>query len=157
MSRFIKIISSFFIITLLSACAGQYNRAQTGTLAGGALGGIVGSKFGKGSGQLLATGFGAVLGAYFGNQIGAQLDEKDRMQMAASTQNALEFNKSGQTTSWQNPDSGHSGKVKPVKTYQRNDGRYCREFSQQINIDGKPHQAYGTACRQPDGKWEIVN
>lgn len=33
---------------------------------------------------------------------------------------------------------------------------YCREFNQQITIDGRSQPAYGTACMQPDGSWEIV-
>jgi hypothetical protein len=32
----------------------------------------------------------------------------------------------------------------------------CREFRQTITISGQPVQAYGTACRQPDGIWKIV-
>ena len=26
-----------------------------------------------------------------------------------------------------------------------------------VNIGGKTEQAYGTACRQPDGSWKVVN
>jgi hypothetical protein len=32
---------------------------------------------------------------------------------------------------------------------------YCREFQKQIIIDGRTEQAYGVACRQPDGTWKI--
>lgn len=32
---------------------------------------------------------------------------------------------------------------------------YCREFQKQIIIDGRPEQAYGEACLQPDGSWKI--
>lgn len=31
-----------------------------------------------------------------------------------------------------------------------------REFTQQITVNGKTEDAYGTACRQPDGSWKIV-
>jgi surface antigen len=36
-------------------------------------------------------------------------------------------------------------------------GKYCREFQQTVTIGGKTEQAYGTACRQPDGSWQIVS
>jgi hypothetical protein len=36
-------------------------------------------------------------------------------------------------------------------------GRYCREFQQRVSIGGKSEEAYGTACRKPDGSWEVVS
>jgi hypothetical protein len=32
----------------------------------------------------------------------------------------------------------------------------CRQVSQTIVIDGQNQQAYGVACQQPDGTWQIV-
>ena len=34
--------------------------------------------------------------------------------------------------------------------------RYCREFRQNVLIDGKSQEAYGTACKTPDGGWQLV-
>lgn len=34
--------------------------------------------------------------------------------------------------------------------------RYCREFRQNVLIDGRPHEAYGTACKTPDGAWQLA-
>lgn len=36
-----------------------------------------------------------------------------------------------------------------------NNGRYCREYTQQVRVGGNIQQSYGTACLQPDGAWEI--
>jgi len=36
-------------------------------------------------------------------------------------------------------------------------GRYCREFQQEVKIGGVKERAYGTACRNPDGSWEVVS
>ena len=33
----------------------------------------------------------------------------------------------------------------------------CREFQQNIIIDGRRVPAHGTACRQPDGTWRVVD
>lgn len=43
----------------------------------------------------------------------------------------------------------------PTRTFQSN-GRYCREFQQEITVGGQRQQGFGTACRQPDGAWQIV-
>jgi hypothetical protein len=39
------------------------------------------------------------------------------------------------------------------------DGRSgpCREFQQEIIIDGRRELAYGRACRRPDGSWRVVD
>jgi len=34
--------------------------------------------------------------------------------------------------------------------------RYCREFRQNVQIDGQTQEAYGTACQTPDGDWQLV-
>ena len=70
---------------------------------------------------------------------------------------ALEYARSNEATTWRNPDSGGFETVTPYKTYQTDSGRYCREFVKTVTIGGEQHQAYGTACRQPDGSWEIIN
>jgi len=33
----------------------------------------------------------------------------------------------------------------------------CRDFSTTNVIDGRPQEVHGTACRQPDGSWRIVD
>lgn len=34
---------------------------------------------------------------------------------------------------------------------------YCREYQTTARINGALQKTYGTACRQPDGSWRIVN
>lgn len=36
-------------------------------------------------------------------------------------------------------------------------GQECREYQTQTMIDGRPQPSHGTACRQPDGTWRIIN
>jgi surface antigen len=61
----------------------------------------------------------------------------------------------GQPSVWNNPDTGNSGAITPTRTYQLANGTYCREYKQTITVGGEEQQAYGTACRQPDGTWKI--
>ena len=44
-----------------------------------------------------------------------------------------------------------------MRTYQASNGQYCREYEQSVTIGGKPQKSYGTACRQPDGMWQLVS
>jgi len=35
-------------------------------------------------------------------------------------------------------------------------GMECREFTQTVTVDGKPAQASGQVCKQPDGSWRLM-
>ena len=128
-----------------------------GTLLGAVAGGVAGAQVGDGRGRLIATGVGTLLGAVIGSEVGKSLDRADQLALQHQTQNTLENAPSGTTNTWHNPDSGNSGTVTPTQTYQQNDGTYCREFTQTVTVAGETQQAYGTACRQPDGTWQIVS
>jgi surface antigen len=143
---------------LLSAgCATTMGQKEgAGTLIGGLGGALIGSQFGGGSGRLVGVAIGTVAGALIGQEIGRSLDRADRLAMENTANQALEYNRSEQTSSWRNPDTGNSGTVTPVRTYREPSGRYCREYTQTVMIGGEEHKAYGTACRKPDGQWQIV-
>jgi surface antigen len=144
-----KVIVALFAIGLSVAGCARGSGPSGGQVAGGAggavLGGLAGSQIGSGSGKLIATGAGAVIGALVGSELGRRLTDGDEERLTRTTQDTLENN-----------ETGHRGEVTPTETYQTDSGRYCREFQHTIYIGGEPEQAYGTACRQPDGSWKIV-
>lgn len=140
----------------LTACQTSGPKQGAGTLLGAITGAVAGAQFGQGEGQVAMGAAGAVLGALIGAEIGASLDRADRAAMAQSTQTALESEPSGTQVGWSNPDSGNFGSITPQPAFQTATGQYCREFQQTITVGGKTEEAYGTACRQPDGNWEIV-
>lgn len=153
------VIALFAAGLAIAGCArgqGPSTGEAVGGAAGAVAGGLAGSQIGSGSGRLIATGTGAVLGALVGSQLGKYLTQGDERRITRTTGEALENNKTGETSTWENPDTGHRGRVTPTETYQRSDGTYCREYQHTIYIDGQPKEAYGTACRQPDGSWKIV-
>lgn len=158
-NRLIALFAAGALAVGLTACEGNnYGQKQSvGVVLGGIAGGLLGSKIGGGKGRLAATAAGTLLGVLIGSEIGKSLDRADRLYAARTTQSALESNKSGVAASWSNPDSGHSGTVIPQPAYQSSSGQYCREYQQQITVGGKTESAHGTACRQPDGSWKIVN
>ena len=143
---------------LLAACGEDTGTKQTfGTLLGAGAGALIGSQIGSGTGQLAAVAIGTLAGAYVGSEVGKSLDRADRAAMQQTTQSSLESTPSGTTTEWRNPDSGNSGTITPQPAYESSSGQYCREYQQTIVVGGQTENAYGTACRQADGTWKIVN
>lgn len=60
----------------------------------------------------------------------------------------------GQPVIWS--DGPATGAVTTLREGHTPQGAYCREFQQQVTIGGRTEDAYGTACRQPDGSWQVV-
>lgn len=141
----------------LAACADSGAKQTGGAILGGIGGAVAGSQFGAGKGTVAAVAAGTLLGALIGSEVGKSLDRADKAALANTTQTTLETQPSGSTSTWSNPDSGNYGTVTPTKTYQTNAGQYCREYQQTIVVGGRTEEAYGTACRQPDGSWKVVN
>ncbi len=142
----------------LAACATDAGEKQTlGTLIGAGLGGLAGSQIGSGTGQLAAVGAGVLLGGLLGSELGKSLDKADKLYAERAAQQSLERAPVGTTSSWSNPDSGNSGTFTPTRTYTASQGLPCREYQTTVTIEGRTQQAYGTACREPDGSWKIVN
>ena len=150
-----KIAAVVALTLALAACEDAGTKQTVGTLGGAAAGGLIGSQFGHGSGKLAMTGIGVLLGALAGSEIGKGLDENDRRR-ADEARARAESAPIGQRIVWSNPSSGNSGVIVPTREGTSATGDYCREFQQTITVGGKTEQGYGTACRQPDGSWKIV-
>jgi surface antigen len=152
------------ILPLIVACAptseisstNQGPKQTAGTISGMVIGGALANDMaGDSKNKGIATILGAFVGGVIGQNIGAQLDERDRLLAGEAYNTALEYNPSDKAAEWRNPDTGNYGRVVPVNTYRQN-GRYCREFTQEIFVGGQKQTGYGRACRQPDGSWEIT-
>ena len=148
------IASAILMAFVLMGCESTGPKTAVGGLGGAAAGGLLAAALG-GKGTGIAAG--TILGGLIGGAIGNRMDAADQQKANEAASRALESVPSGQSVAWRNPDSGNSGAVTPVRTYQTSTGQYCREYTQTINIGGEKHQSYGTACRQPDGSWKIVS
>ncbi|MDB5365355.1 MAG: 17 kDa surface antigen [Rhodospirillales bacterium] len=133
------------------------NKQTGGALVGAGLGGLLGNQFGGGSGKAFATAGGVLLGGLLGSEVGKSMDRADRAYLDQSTNRALETGYANSRNEWRNPDSGNYGYTVPQKAYQSPDGRYCREYTQTVFIGGRKQDANGTACRNPDGSWQVVS
>lgn len=136
---------------------GGFSKQDIGTVLGGVGGAVAGAQFGKGSGRVATAAVGTLLGAAIGNSMGASLDRADMNYFNKTSQRALETGQAGQALPWSNPQSGNSGSITPATPYKTESGQYCREFQNKITVGGQTQNAYGTACRQPDGSWQIVS
>jgi len=153
----VQALLMIIVFTLVGCTQSMGAKEGTGTLLGATAGAVLGSNVGKGKGNVVAIAIGTLAGALFGQEIGRSLDRADRIAMGQNAQYSLEHTRSNETTRWNNPDSGNSGAMVPTRTYQQTTGQYCREYRQTVIVGGKKQDAYGTACRQPDGSWIINN
>ena len=153
-ARRATLVSAMLMAFLLMGCETAGTKTAVGGLGGAAAGGLLGAALGGGGTGIAA---GTILGGLIGGAVGNYLDAADREQASAAASRALESTPSGQSVAWRNPDSGNTGAVTPVRTYQTSTGQYCREYTQTITIGGEKHQSYGTACREPDGRWKIAS
>jgi surface antigen len=153
MKVFTKIMAAGLVVAGMAGCAAPGGPNETsGTIIGGVLGGALGSQVGGGRGRTAATVIGALIGANIGANVGRSMDGNDR----ARTANAFETSGTGQTTQWVNPDSRNQYAVTPTRTYE-SAGAPCREYTMKAVVGGRPDNVYGTACRQPDGSWKVMN
>ncbi len=131
---------------------GRCDRELIGSIIGGAGGALLGSTIGKGDGRLAAVAAGTFIGMIVGGSIGRSMDRIDEQCIAEG----LERVPDGEPVVWRNPDAGADYRMTPVESYTDRNGQYCREFQPTVTIGGRTEQAYGTACRQPDGSWQVV-
>lgn len=79
----------------------------------------------------------------------AQLRAHEDAQIAATTARI------GAPITWH--DGPAHGTVVATRDGWSDTGAYCREFQQTVQIGGQMEQAYGTACMQPDGSWQVTS
>jgi surface antigen len=127
-------------------------REQLGAALGAVAGGAAGYQVGSGHGKAAAVIGGTIIGALIGGHIGRSMDEIDQNCVGQ----ILEHAPPNEPITWQD-ERGDRYRVTPSPAYRSTDGRYCREYQATATVGGRPQQTYGTACRQPDGSWQIVN
>lgn len=152
MKKFLTVLVLAFVV---SGCAstGEQNGRWGGAAVGGGLGAVLGNAADCHGCALIGGLIGAAIGGYTGGEIGKRMDAQD----ASRTSHAIESRPTGTVTKWQNPDTGMQYDVTPTRTYKSTStGDYCREVTiGQAEIGSKRQEVYGTACRQPDGSWEM--
>ena len=132
------------LMVLLLAFASACGSAGPKTPAGGATQGITASVDDVVRGGLLA------------GAIGDSLDPRDRELVAQAYRSGLERSPSGTAATWENRSSGHSGSLLPTRSYENANSLYCREYLETVSLGAESARTYAAACRQPDGRWNVV-
>lgn len=146
MRTFIRVVSAIVLLVTVASCAPQ-NKAQRGAAVGAAGGAIAGQAIGR---STEATLIGALVGTLAGYMIGNEMDKADRQRLNY----VYETGVSGQTTTWQNPDSGNVYSVTPQPATTGATGP-CRRAEVEAVIDGRRETTYTTACRDYNGQWVL--
>jgi len=123
-----------------------------GGAAGGALGGVLGSKVDQSgsAGTIVGAVAGTIVGAIIGNQIGRSMDPYDRF----CAGRVFDFADDDHGVRWRNPQTRVDYLLTPLSSFQR-DGNPCREFTTRIRLAGLQDDLRQTACRLPNGDWQI--
>lgn len=58
---------------------------------------------------------------------------------------------------WNDAQRGARYEVIPRNTVKTAAGGYCREYTARATVSGKRIETNGTACRQLDGSWKLIN
>ena len=127
-----------------------------GVIAGALIGGLVGNAAGQGGGRAGATIAGVVVGGAVGAALTSNLDCEDRSYAYRTYYDGFNSGRPGSRYQWHNPRNDHRGEFRVGTYYNDPDGFRCADFTQTIYVQGRPQQARGRACRQPDGTWTIV-
>ncbi len=155
-----KKVTAIVLALSLGGCANvdMSRDEMLGTAAGAAAGGFLGYQLGGGliMNSLFAT-VGTVAGGAAGFYATQALIGSDRAAYDQTAQQGLNESNDGEVVDWQNPETGHSGIFRPVRSFYLADGRYCRQYRTTVSFDKNVRFGEGMACRQGNGQWAVVS
>jgi len=131
---------------------GHCDAQAVGAVAGATIGGMIGAQVARPEDRAVAVVIGAVLGAVVGSEIGKRVEDADR----ACVGHTLELAKTNQRVRWDNPQTGLSYVVTPLRGYTEG-ATPCCEFTTEVINKGKSTTIKDRACRTGDGTWKIVS
>jgi len=128
-----------------------------GIFAGAVIGGLLGNAIGRGDGRGGATVAGVIAGGAVGAALTNNLSCEDRSYAYKTYADGFNSGRPNSTYKWQNPHDDHRGEFRVGTYYNDPAGFRCANYTQSIYVQGRPQQASGKACRQPDGTWAIIS
>jgi surface antigen len=131
---------------------GLGRETQIGALGGAATGGIIAGLAGANPAWIAAS---TVLGGVAGGAIGNYLGKQNAETHAANNLKALDTLGEGQSSSWQDPQSGNSGSTRVNRVTTAADGRTCKSYTETVRTSAKTVSEDATACRGSDGTWRV--
>lgn len=86
----------------------------------------------------------------------AELTRQEQLVAIDAEYHALETAPAGEPVEWSDETTGNNGTVTAAQPY-RVGSQDCRPYSHVIRAEGAPNSLRGTACRNPDGSWTLLN
>lgn len=128
-----------------------------GVMIGALLGGLLGNAAGGRQNATATTFAGVIAGGAIGAVISSSLDCEDRSYAYRTYSDGFNAGRPDATYAWNNPRDNRRGELHVNDYYDDPDGFRCARYTQRIYIDGRPQEAAGRACRQPDGAWAMID
>ena len=108
---------------------------------------------------LLLGGFSTTVSAldwrFMKNSPASHFDDEDWRLLREAGEDVLGHKADGETVSWENPASAHSGKLTPLRSYQKN-GLACRQVEIFSQAGGKTGTSVLDFCQVSAGEWKIA-
>lgn len=108
------------------------------------------------AGENAGEPIGGIVGGGLAANAGVDLSRRERLEAADAEYRALESTPAGQPVEWRDAQTGNSGTVTAAQPY-RVGSQDCRPYSHVLKADGATRSVRGTACRNPDGSWTLLN
>lgn len=93
--------------------------------------------------------------AFLIEELKASIEDRDRAVAIEAQRRALERSGAGSAVRWSNPRNQIRGEVTPGPVYSVNT-QQCRDFRHTVETAGASVSARASACRNPDGSWELL-
>ncbi|CAK0777127.1 17 kDa surface antigen [Azospirillaceae bacterium] len=140
-------------VSLLSGCASSSSQ-DSASENSSAASSDNGKPYTDDSGRVVAARLGSLVGAYIGAPA-TLIDSADQsaFQQAALRAYATPIN---ENITWSNPQTGNHGSVVSIREGWSQSGMWCREFQHTVSSGERKNSGFGTACRQRDGSWQIM-
>jgi surface antigen len=74
--------------------------------------------------------------------------------MHDAARHALNYGKDGESTRWENPETGAKGILTPLDSYEEKE-MFCRRLEAFNEVGGASGRSVFVFCRQEDGNWLI--
>ncbi|MGN6303786.1 MAG: hypothetical protein ACTHNH_03150 [Mesorhizobium sp.] len=141
----IRLVLVSGLLAGIAGCSTTGSNQGSGVFAANAAGGKVSSSV------IAAMGGGLVNGS-----IGTGLSAGEKRNALEAEYKALEYTASGQAVNWKGDQASHYGEVVAAQPY-RVGSQDCRQYAQTVHAGGGGVTARGTACRNADGSWSLLN
>ncbi len=154
-----KKVTAIVLALSLGGCANvdMSREEMLGTAAGAAAGGFLGYQLGGWIMNSVFATAGTVAGGAAGFYATRALMGSDRAAYDQTAQKGLNESNDGEVVEWQNPETGHSGIFRPLRSFHLADGRYCRQYRATVSFEKNVRSGAGMACRQGNGQWAVVS